>query len=796
MTGAPSNDQRSVTVLVTDYGYNAAGWVESVTDPKGLVNKTFHDLLGRTTKTIENYDDGVVSDSNDKTVEYSYHSSGQMKMLKAYLTSAPTSETTEWVYGITSPIVSNDILKEMRYPDPSSGSASSTEKDAYTYNQLGQVLTFTDRNGNVHTYTRDMLGRVTEDAITTLGSGVNGAVRRLVTEYDGQGNASLLTSYDAASGGNVVNQVQREFDGLGNLTKEWQAVNGSVNTGTSPKVQYAWSFAPSGSNNHDRLTKITYPNGREIDYDYSGTLNDSISRLTAIKDGATTLESFDYLGSGTVVKRAHAQPGVDLTFVKQSGESDGDAGDQYVGLDRFGRIADNRWRSSSADLERRKYGYDRDSNRLYAENIVNTARSELYAYDGLNQLTSMDRGTLNGTKNGISANLSRSQDWDYDALGNWDSLTTDGGTAQTRGHNKQNEITSISGATTPTYDANGNLTTDETGRTFEYDAWDRLVVVKASGGATLATYRYEVLGRRVRETRGATTTDLFYSANWQVLEERVGTDVKVSYVWSPVYMDAMIARDRDTDSNGSLDERLYVVHDANFNVVAIVGIVEGSWTVVERYAYDPFGSPTYYSGSWTSQSGSNYAWIYLQQTGRWDSNTGLYDFRIRSLSPTIGRWVSPDPLQQAPDVNVYRHVNNNPSTYVDPFGLQKVAPAFSKPEPTSVALCKLLIEQEKRVLSDIEKYLKRAQFWVSRYESEVKSLKDQIAQLEKPATPEGWELRLILMERLKDAQLALLKEKAWLEKLERELKDQKQVLKDLDVRCELIKNIEKQREKK
>ena len=85
----------------------------------------------------------------------------------------------------------------------------------YTYNQLGQVLTFTDRNGNVHTYTYDVLGRVTADAITTLGSGVDGAVRRIETAYDGQGNAYLLTSYDAASGGNVVNQVQREFNGLG-----------------------------------------------------------------------------------------------------------------------------------------------------------------------------------------------------------------------------------------------------------------------------------------------------------------------------------------------------------------------------------------------------------------------------------------------------------------------------------------------------------------------------------------------------------------------------------------------------
>jgi hypothetical protein len=107
-----------------------------------------------------------------------------------------------------------------------------------------------------------------------------------------------------------------------------------------------------------------------------------------------------------------------LTFIKQSGESNGDAGDQYIGLDRFGRIADQRWRTSSTDLERRQYGHDRNSNRTYFDNLVETTRDELYGYDGLNQLTSMDRGTLNGTKDGISGSSSRSQDWDYDGLGN------------------------------------------------------------------------------------------------------------------------------------------------------------------------------------------------------------------------------------------------------------------------------------------------------------------------------------------------------------------------------------------
>src|SRR5947208_5174092 len=114
----------------------------------------------------------------------------------------------------------------MRYPDASTGAASSSEKDSYTYNQLGQVLTKTDRNGNVHTYTYDVLGRVTADAVTTLASGVDGTVRRIEYAYDGQGNTYLLTSYDAASGGNVVNQVQREYDGLGQLTTEYQAVSG------------------------------------------------------------------------------------------------------------------------------------------------------------------------------------------------------------------------------------------------------------------------------------------------------------------------------------------------------------------------------------------------------------------------------------------------------------------------------------------------------------------------------------------------------------------------------------------
>jgi len=109
----------------------------------------------------------------------------------------------------------------------------------------------------------------------------------------------------------------------------------------------------------------------------------------------------------------------------------------------------------------------------------------------------------------------------------------DCGLTQTRTTNQQNEITSISGAGAVTYDANGNVTADGSGNSYVYDAWNRLVKVN-NGGSTLAAYGYDGLGRRITETHGATTTDLYLSAANQVLEERVGGVVQARNVWSPV----------------------------------------------------------------------------------------------------------------------------------------------------------------------------------------------------------------------------------------------------------------------
>jgi RHS repeat-associated protein len=196
------------------------------------------------------------------------------------------------------------------------------------------------------------------------------------------------------------------------------------------------------------------------------------------------------------------------------------------------------------------------------------------------------------------------------------------------------------------------------------------VRVKDSLGYVVGDYAHDALGRRITEVHGAAQDELYYSVSWQVLEERDGSGaVQAQYVWSPVYVDALALRDRDSDGNGTLDERLYAQQDANFNVTALVNT---AGQVVERYAYDPYGQVIVLAPGWTAVAGSAFSWQYLHQGGRYDDEAGLYSFRRREYSPTLGRWVSQDPLGfWAGDTNLYRYVASSPASSTDPSGLMR-----------------------------------------------------------------------------------------------------------------------------
>src|SRR5262249_47880592 len=84
----------------------------------------------------------------------------------------------------------------------------------------------------------------------------------------------------------------------------------------------------------------------------------------------------------------------------------------------------------------------------------------------------------------------------------------------------------------------------------------------------------------------------------------------------------------------------------------------------------PYGKVTFLNAAWTTLGASAYSWIYLFQGGRWDSTSGLYGFRNRDLSPTLGRWLQVDPWGfGAGDMDFYPYEGDAPAQLGDPLGL-------------------------------------------------------------------------------------------------------------------------------
>src|SRR5262249_22216319 len=152
-------------------------------------------------------------------------------------------------------------------------------------------------------------------------------------------------------------------------------------------------------------------------------------------------------------------------------------------------------------------------------------------------------------------------------------------------------------------------------------------------------------GENLCAATGGTRRDFFSSKDWQVVEERDSGAVKKHYLWSPVYVDALVLRDRDAAGDAALGGRLYVQQDAKYKVTAVVS---ASGAVTERYVYDPYGKPTFVHGTtWAVLAGSTVAWQYLRQGGRYHDfvdGTGMYHLRGRELSPSLGRWTRQDPI--------------------------------------------------------------------------------------------------------------------------------------------------------
>jgi YD repeat-containing protein len=498
---------------------------------------------------------------------------------------------------------------------------------------------------------------------------------------------------------NALNQVLYVYNNFGQVTKEYQEHQGLVdNDGLNgdDSLYVGYQYA-DGSANHLRPTGITYPSGRTITYVYNAGTDDALSRVSSVKYGAAADErvDYDYLGLDAVMRTY--DPDLDLEFTLAGGTGDDpydDAGGG--GLDRFGRITDIQWKQNGSLVEQYQYGYDRAGNRLWKAAPLAAAAGqdfdELYAYDEMFRLIGMDRGELNATNEGlVGGSLTFSQDYTVDALGNHESFVEDSdgdATADTdedRTFNEANELLTIDGsASHVAHDKNGAMTrVTKAGDSDDHydlvrDAWGRIVRID-DGGQTLRAFEFDGLGRRVEKHEFmAGTLDqslhVYFSNQWQVVEERTGNittgviaaDPAEQFTYGTRYVDEIIQRLRDTNADGTLNERLHYVQDAVFDVTALV---DATGAVVERILYTPHGAAQILTATYTDRTTTAYQNTRLFRGLERDLETQIQRNRNRDYFHWIERWDQRDD-GYIDGLNLYRAYFA--PNFLDPYGLQEV----------------------------------------------------------------------------------------------------------------------------
>lgn len=573
-------------------------------------------------------------------------------------------QETAYIYGVTtsggSLLDSNSLLGAVHYPDESTGEAGASRayQVLYQYNRLGELLSVEDQNETLHSYTRDALGRVTLDSVNLpQGSPIDDWVRSIGVEFDTFGRLHRVTSYSDPSGTAVVNQAELAYSSLWQATQIYQDYDGAVTydgsgapTGNTRRVQYAYSDADVDAGNYSRISTLTYPDGAVYNHSHgsSGDIDDHISRLTHMKISGDISDTVAYEHVGLGMLAAVDYPIADLQL-DRTVSHDGKRRTQgyttqtpgvYPGWDRFGRISKHAWVDGSyttgtggapslPPLIELDYTYDRTSNRLSMTDARPGAtwvdRDFKFAYDGLDRLAQADRGADGGSWSAAVGG----QKWALDMLGNWEAVWRDAdgdGTYestedQLRTHNAANEIEDLTPVAGPPalpfeYDDAGNMaeSPNHSGSAtlyYTHDAWNRLTST-TSGTTPLGEYEYNALHwRTVKRARnpivGGTGLDemrlMYYSANWQLLEERIdrawsgsgfSEDEKAQNFWGKRYIDDAVLRRRDRSVSAGYEDTFYYISDAQFSTVAMADANNGR--IVERTTYDAYGKARHHFG--------------------------------------------------------------------------------------------------------------------------------------------------------------------------------------------------------
>ncbi|MDN3482858.1 RHS repeat-associated core domain-containing protein [Arthrobacter sp. APC 3897] len=520
----------------------------------------------------------------------------------------------------------------------------------------GSLCRTTDGNGNATTYTYDAQGNVASIIRPApLGAIVNtyDAAGRVATSKDGKNQTATYT-YDAndriqqvryASTCVPATCVTYTYDGNGNLTKR---VDASGTTTYAYDQQNRSTAKTVGTT----TTSLTYDGASNIlsFVDPTGTIGyryDAANRLTALAEpggscpatpvfpNTTKCVGFGYDKSNRRTTTTYPN-GVKNTTV----------------FDNAGRVTETRANTSAgAVLTSRAYTYTSGGTGKDGslQATVKTEANALttYGYDTHNRLTAATLGAVTET-------------WVYDKNGNRTSATKTGKPTLTSVYNAADQLcwtaastgscaSAPTGATTYTYDTNGN-TTKAGANTSAYNALDQFTSTTVSG--TTTSFAYAGLRNDERTVSGNTS---FLNGSLGVTTQTTN-GATTSFIRDP---DGKLISMRN-----SAGASYYYTTDALGSVILLT---DANQAKAATYSYDSWGNTTQ-SGA---QAGNN---PYQYVSGYKDAATGYTKFGARYYNPAIGRFTQIDPSGQDPH---YSYAGNNPITSSDTSGLFSLGDAVS-----------------------------------------------------------------------------------------------------------------------
>ena len=261
------------------------------------------------------------------------------------------------------------------------------------------------------------------------------------------------------------------------------------------------------------------------------------------------------------------------------------------------------------------------------------------------------------------------------------------GTENAYATNSLNQYLSVtpaeSPAFNPSYDADGNVTSVQTSTgtwNVEYNAENRPVRWTNAATGTVITMSFDSQGRRTEYksvTNGAQNTWLRFLYDGylcvQVLYSNEPYNVFKEFVWDPtepVATRPLVFRYAPNSLN------LFYAFDGNKNVSDVFYRMNSNG-IGAHYDYAPFGTTT----RTHCDSSASFDIVALNpfrfSSEYYDSELDLVYYNFRHYSPSLGRFLSRDPIQEQGGLNLYAFVGNNGVCYFDLLG--NAAPAVLLP---------------------------------------------------------------------------------------------------------------------